>query len=48
MKEPNDTIGLTEPLTHDSMMLRDWMGAARSALLRLSILIGKELDIQMP
>jgi hypothetical protein len=44
----DDTIELHEPLTQHEMVLSDWLSGTRASFLRLSVLIGKELDIQMP
>ena len=43
----NDIIQLIEPVTHHSMALSDWLNEARNSFLKLSVLIGKELDIQL-
>ena len=43
----DDTIELKEPLTHHQMVLAEWLSATREAFLKLSLLIGKELDIQL-
>lgn len=43
----DDTIALEEPLTHHQMVLSEWLDATREAFLKLSLLIGKELDIQL-
>ena len=43
----DDTIQLSEPVTHHSMALSDWLNEARNSFLKLSVLIGKELDIQL-
>lgn len=45
---PSDgTIDVHEPLTHNSMVLSDWLSATRDSFLRLSLLISKALDIQL-
>lgn len=45
---PSDgTIDIHEPMTNDSMILSDWLSATRDSFLRLSLSIGKALDIQM-
>jgi len=45
---PSDgTVELHEPLSLKSMALSDWLGSTRASFLKLSILISKELDIQM-
>ena len=43
----NDIIQLSEPITDHSMALSDWLNEARDSFLKLSVLIGKELDIQL-
>ena len=43
----DDTIELSEPMTHHSMALSEWLNEARNSFLKLSVLIGKELDIQL-
>ena len=43
----DDTIKIHEPLTQNNMVLSDWLGAARDSFLKLSLLISKELDIQL-
>jgi MFS family permease len=43
----DDTVLLREPLTSKSMVLSDWLRATRASLLKLSLLISKELDIQI-
>ena len=45
---PSDhTIELSEPMTDHSMALSEWLNDARNSFLKLSVLIGKELDIQL-
>ncbi|MBN1974757.1 MAG: hypothetical protein JW787_14045 [Sedimentisphaerales bacterium] len=45
---PSDgTIDLHEPMTNNSMMLSDWLSAARDSFLRLSLMVGKALDLQL-
>ena len=45
---PSDgTIDLHEPMTQNTMALSDWLSATRDSFLKLSLLISKELDIQM-
>jgi len=45
---PSDgTIEVHEPMTHNSMALSNWFSATRDSFLRLSLLIGKALDIQL-
>jgi len=43
----NDIIQLSEPVTDHSMALSEWLNEARNSFLKLSVLIGKELDIQL-
>ena len=43
----DDTIELIEPMTHHSVPLSEWLNDARNSFLKLSVLIGKELDIQL-
>jgi len=43
----DDTIQLSEPMTDHSMALSEWLNDARNSFLKLSVLIGKELDIQL-
>jgi hypothetical protein len=43
----DDTIRLSEPVTDHSMALSDWLNEARKSFMKLSVLIGKELDIQL-
>ena len=43
----DDTIRIHEPLTQDKMVLSDWLSATRDSFLSLSLLISKELDIQL-
>jgi hypothetical protein len=43
----DDTIQLSEPMTNHSMALSEWLNEARNSFLKLSVLIGKELDIQL-
>jgi hypothetical protein len=43
----DDTINIHEPLSQNKMVLSDWLGAARDSFLKLSVLISKELDIQL-
>ena len=43
----DDTVELHEPLTQKSMALSEWLRATRASFLKLSLLISKELDIQM-
>jgi len=43
----DDTIQIHEPLTQNKMILSDWLSATRKSFLELSLLISKELDIQL-
>ncbi len=43
----DDTIKIHEPLTQNKMVLSDWVSATRESFLKLSLLISKELDIQL-
>jgi len=43
----DDTIKIHEPLTQNKMILSDWLNATRDSFLKLSLLISKELDIQL-
>jgi hypothetical protein len=43
----DDTIKIHEPLTQNQMILSDWFSATRDSFLKLSLLISKELDIQL-
>jgi hypothetical protein len=42
-----DAIQLHEPLTDNQMPLSDWLDAVRGSFLKLSLLVGKEMDIQL-
>ena len=43
----DDTIKIHEPITQNKMVLADWLSATRDSFLKLSLLISKELDIQL-
>ena len=43
----DDTIKIHEPLTQNEMVLSDWLSGTRDSFLKLSLLISKELDIQL-
>jgi hypothetical protein len=43
----DDTITVNEPVTHNSMELSKWFSDARNSFLKLSILIGKALDLNL-
>ena len=38
---------LQEPVTRNEMMLSEWLDAARASLLKLSLSISRELDIEL-
>jgi hypothetical protein len=45
---PSDsTIDVHEPMTHNTMVLSNWLSATRDSFLRLSLLISKALDVQL-
>ena len=43
----DDKIKFHEPLTQNKMVLSDWLSTTRDSFLKLSLLISKELDIQL-
>jgi hypothetical protein len=43
----DEATQLSEPVTNHSMELSEWLNEARNSFLKLSVLIGKELDIQL-
>ena len=43
----DDTIEISESLTQNKMVLSDWLSTTRDSFLKLSLLISKELDIQL-
>ena len=43
----DDTITMQEPLTQDKMVISDWLSVTRDSFLKLSLLISRELDIQV-
>ena len=43
----DDMIKIHEPLTQNKMVLSDWLSTTRDSFLKLSLLISKELDIQL-
>jgi hypothetical protein len=47
MMPSDNAIQIHEPLTQNKMVLSDWLSATRDSFLRLSLLISKELDIQL-
>lgn len=42
-----DTVDIHEPLTQTKMALSDWLSATRHSFLKLSLLVSKEMDIQL-
>ena len=42
------TITIRDPITQDTMTLSEWLDSTRDSFLGLSLVIGKELDIQLP
>ena len=45
---PSDTaIEVHAPLTEEAMVISDWLSAVRGSFLKLSLLISKELDVQL-
>ena len=43
----DDTITMQEPMTQDKMVISDWLSVTRDSFLKLSLLISRELDIQV-
>ena len=43
----DDTIKIHDLMTQNKMVLSDWLRATRDSFLELSLLISKELDIQL-
>ena len=43
----DDTIAINEPVTQHSMQLSKWLSDTRNSFLKLSILIGKALDLNL-
>ena len=43
----DETIAVREPVTNDSMQLSEWFGETRDAFLKLSLLLGKSLDLDL-
>ncbi len=43
----DDTITVNEPVAHNSIELSKWFSDARNSFLKLSILIGKALDLDL-
>jgi len=48
MMPADDAVEMTAPAGQEEMTLPDWLNAARDAHLKLSSLIGRELDLDMP
>ena len=44
----DDTIAVHEPVTHNSMQLSEWFREARNSFLKLSTLLDKSLDLNLP
>ncbi|MDJ0829341.1 MAG: hypothetical protein QNI92_05785 [Desulfobacterales bacterium] len=44
----DDTIAVTEPVTQKSMPLSKWLGETRNSFLKLSLLLNKSLDLNLP
>lgn len=43
----DDTIEINTPMVENKMILSDWFSGARRSFLKLSLLISKELDIDL-
>ena len=43
----DDTILVSEPVTHDSMQLSEWFRETRNSFLRLSLLLNESLDLKL-
>jgi hypothetical protein len=43
----DDTVKIHEPFTQNKMILSDWLSATRDSFLKLSLLISKEIDVQL-
>lgn len=43
----DDTVHIHEPLTRNQMILSSWFSETRKSFLKLSLLLSKELDIQL-
>ena len=43
----DDGVALHEPLAKKEMVLSEWLGVTRESFLKLSLLIAKELDIEL-
>ena len=44
----DDTIAVNEPVTHNSMQLSKWFSETRNSFLKLSLLLNKSLDLNLP
>ena len=44
----DDTVTVTEPLTHNSMELSEWFNQTRNSFLKLSLLLNESLDLNLP
>ncbi len=44
----DDTIAVTETVTQKSMPLSKWLGETRNSFLKLSLLLNKSLDLNLP
>jgi hypothetical protein len=47
MTPSDDKIQILVPLTEDKMILSDWFNVTRKSFLKLSLLISKELNVQL-
>ena len=43
----DDTVTVSEPVTHDSMELSEWFNETRNSFLKLSIQLDKALDLNL-
>jgi len=43
----DEAIHIREPLTENDMILSDWLNSTRKSFLTLSLLISKELDLEL-
>jgi hypothetical protein len=45
---PSDgTVDIHEPMSNNTMALSNWLSTTRDSFLKLSLLISKELDVQL-
>jgi hypothetical protein len=45
---PSDgTVDMHEPMSNNTMALSNWLSTTRDSFLKLSLLISKELDVQL-